>query len=187
MAAEFMTKRAMAFMVTHTTGIICTPMSSALTHSLDLPQMVTDNTESHQTAFTVSIDAADPAVSTGASAHDRALTCRTLASPSATPESFRRPGHVFPLRARNGGVRERKGHTEAALDFCRLAGLREVAVISELVNQGVEIDSTTENWGGDMMRRDDCLAFGAARGLKVCTIEALGEYVTHQNGTTGEN
>ncbi|MCJ1325841.1 hypothetical protein MMC10_002504 [Thelotrema lepadinum] len=187
MAAQFMTKRSMAFMVAHTTGIICTPMSPALTQSFDLPQMVADNTESHQTAFTVSIDAADPAVTTGASAHDRALTCRMLAESGAGAASFRRPGHVFPLRARSGGVRERKGHTEAAVEFCRLAGLKEVAVISELVNQGVEIESTTENWGGDMMRGDDCLAFGAARGVKVCTIEDLVEYVTSKDGMAGEN
>ena len=182
MAAEHMTQRKLAFMNAHTTGIICTPMSAALTKSLDLPQMVAANTESHQTAFTVSVDAADPAVSTGASAHDRALTCRALASPDARPQSFRRPGHVFPLRARRGGVRERKGHTEAAVDFCRLAGLREVAVISELVNQGFEDEGATENRGGDMMRRDDCLAFGAARGLKVCTIEALAQYLEQVEG-----
>ena len=110
-----------------------------------------------------------------------------LAESGAGAASFRRPGHVFPLRARSGGVRERKGHTEAAVEFCRLAGLKEVAVISELVNQGVEIESTTENWGGDMMRGDDCLAFGAARGVKVCTIEDLVEYVTSKDGMAGEN
>ena len=173
MAAEKMTKRAMAFMVANTTGIVCAPLTGALTEALDLPQMVSDNTESHHTAFTVSVDAADPAVTTGASAQDRACTVRALASPHASSHSFRRPGHVFPLRARPGGVRERKGHTEAAVDFCRLAGLREIAVISELVKQG----SDSEDWGGDMMRRDDCLAFGASWNLKVCTIEALITYL----------
>ncbi|KAI4156236.1 MAG: hypothetical protein LQ340_000430 [Diploschistes diacapsis] len=181
-AASHITQRKLAFMVAHTTGIVCAPMSAALTQSLRLPQMVADNTEPHQTAFTVSVDAADAAVTTGASAHDRALTCRMLASPSATPESFRRPGHIFPLRARKGGVRERKGHTEAAVDFCRLAGVREVAVISELVKPEGEAGSALEDTGGDMMRRDDCLAFGKAKGLKVCTIEALVEYLDRIDG-----
>ena len=159
-------------------------MSAALTKALDLPQMVAANTESHGTAFTVSVDADDSRVTTGASAHDRALTCRTLASPSAKPRSFRRPGHIFPLRARDGGVRERRGHTEAAVDFCRLAGLREVAVISELVHQGFEAEGYAENDGGDMMRRDDCLAFGAAKGLKVCTIEALVQHLESKGEQT---
>ena len=127
------------------------------------------------------MDAADPAVTTGASAHDRALTCRMLADPKAQPADFRRPGHVFPLRARKGGVRERKGHTEAAVDFCRMAGVREVAVISELVNQGLEIEGRTENAGGDMMRRDDCLAFGKERGIRVVTIEGLVEFLDRRD------
>ena len=139
--------------------------------------MVIDNTESHRTAYTISVDSADPSVTTGISAHDRALTCRSLATHSSTPSSFRRPGHVFPLRAREGGVRARKGHTEAAVDFCRLAGMQPVGVICEMVEDGEEIEGQTERREGGMMRRDACLKFGRKWGLKVCTIEDLVEYL----------
>jgi len=176
-AAEAITTAKMAFMIRHTSGVICTPMPAQLTEFLGLPQMVAQNTESHRTAYTISIDAAHPSVTTGISAHDRALTCRTLASPTATPSSFRRPGHIFPLRAREGGVRVRKGHTEAAVDFCRLAGLTPVAAICELVDDGEEIEGLAERKNSGMMRRDACLHFGKRWGLKVCTIEDLVEYM----------
>lgn len=156
--------------------------------------MVHQNADPNQTAYTLSIDASDTTLlTTGISAHDRALTCRTLTSPTATSTSFRRPGHVFPLRARDGGVRERKGHTEAAVEFCRLAGKRAVGVISELVEDGEEGEEEgrlAERKGGGMMRRDGCLAFGRRWGLKVCTIEDLVEFVeggdrrVEVNGTT---
>jgi 3,4-dihydroxy 2-butanone 4-phosphate synthase len=135
--------------------------------------MVLENTDRNHTAYTVSIDACTPLVTTGISAHDRALTCRTLASPSVTASSFRRPGHVFPLRAREGGVRVRKGHTEAAIEFCALAGMRPVGVISELVEDGTEVEGKAERTEPGMMRRDACLRFGKRWGLKVCTIEDL--------------
>ena len=143
--------------------------------------MIIDNTDPNKTAYTVSIDASDPSVTTGISAHDRALTCRALASPKATPTSFRRPGHVFPLRARAGGIKERQGHTEAAVEFCRLAGKRPAGVICELVNQDGEMDRG-DYWGqGDTMRRDTCLRFGKKYGLKVCTIEDLVDYVKRED------
>ena len=139
--------------------------------------MVIENTDPNRTAYTISIDSSDSSVTTGISAHDRALTCRTLASDSCKPASFRRPGHVFPLRARGGGIRERKGHTEAAVEFCRLAGKRLASVICELVEDGEEVPGAAERIEGGMMRRDGCLDFGKRWGLRVCTIEDLVEYV----------
>ena len=135
--------------------------------------MVLENTDPHRTAYTISVDASHPLISTGISAHDRALTCRTLASPESVASSFCRPGHVFPLRARDGGVRVRKGHTEAAVEFCTLAGLRPVGVIAELVEEGTEVEGKAERSQPGMMRRDACLRFGKRWGLKVCTIEDL--------------
>lgn len=173
-------------MIRHSSGLICTPIPASLTLSLDLPQMVEANADPNRTAYTVSIDAEHPDTTTGISAFDRALTCRTLASPTATHDSFRRPGHVFPLRAREGGIRERRGHTEAAVEFCRLAGKRPVGVICELVDDGVEegvgvgAKKKAERVGGGMLRRDGCLAFGKKYGLKVCTIEDLVKYVERE-------
>ncbi len=143
--------------------------------------MVVENTDPNRTAYTVSIDSSDPAVTTGISGHDRALTCRTLASISCKPGSFRRPGHVFPLRARDGGIRERQGHTEAAVEFCQLAGKRPAGVICELVEDGEEVEGVSERREGRMMRRDGCLEFGKRWGLRVCTIEDLVEYVERRD------
>ena len=150
--------------------------------------MVQDNTESHRTAYTVSVDSSHPSVTTGISAHDRALTCRTLANPSSKPSSFRRPGHVFPLRARDGGVKVRTGHTEAAVDFCRLAGMQPAGVICEMVEDGEEMECLAERREGGMMRRDGCLKFGRKWGLKVCTIEDLVDHIEHkEKGMNGVN
>lgn len=139
--------------------------------------MVKANADPNRTAYTISIDASDSSITTGISAHDRALTCRKLAAADVSASSFRRPGHIFPLRATNGGIRERKGHTEAAVELCRLAGTAPVGVISELVEDGDEVEGRAERIGGGMMRRDACLKFGRKWGLKVCTIEDLVEYV----------
>lgn len=144
--------------------------------------MVSENADPNRTAYTLSIDSSHPSITTGISAHDRALTCRTLASASATKTSFRRPGHMFPLRARDGGVRVRKGHTEAAVEFCRLAGKRPVGVICELVEDGEELEGQAERRGGGMMRRDGCLKFGRRWGLRVCTIEDLVAFVEREEG-----
>ncbi|KAL8949667.1 MAG: hypothetical protein Q9222_004247 [Ikaeria aurantiellina] len=183
-AAEAVTTEKMAFMVRHSSGLICAPLSSTLTEQLDLPQMVKANADPNRTAYTVSIDASDPSITTGISAHDRALTCRELAAPNAAISSFRRPGHVFPLRSRDGGIRERKGHTEAAVEFCRLAGKAPVGVICELVEDGEEVTGRAERREGGMMRRDGCLKFGRKYGLKVCTIDDLVEHV--EKNTTGD-
>ena len=146
--------------------------------------MVIDNTESHHTAYTISVDASHPSITTGISAHDRALTCQTLASPTSTPSSFRRPGHVFPLRARDGGLKVRTGHTEASIEFCRLASLQPAAAICEIVEDGEEIEGVAERQKGGMMRRDGCLRFGRKWGLKVCTIEDLINYMDKNEKVT---
>ncbi|KAJ5086978.1 3,4-dihydroxy-2-butanone 4-phosphate synthase [Penicillium alfredii] len=173
-AAESITAAQMAFLVRYTSGLICAPITPDLATRLALPQMVTNNTDPKGTAYTITIDSSDASITTGISAQDRALTCRTLASPAAHPDSFRRPGHIIPLQARPGGVRERKGHTEAAVDFCRLAGKTPAGVIAELVEDGELEDGVPEIRGENgMMRRDACLRFGRRWGIKVCTIEDL--------------
>jgi len=182
-AAEDITTEKMAFMVRHTSGLICAPITSQLAADLSLPQMVADNEDPNRTAYTISIDSNDESVTTGISAHDRALTCRTLASSKTTVSSFRRPGHVFPLRARDGGILERTGHTEAAVEFCRLAGKSKVGVICEMVEDGESIPGETAMREPGMMRRDACLEFGKKWGLKVCTIEDLVEYVDKEKMT----
>lgn len=149
--------------------------------------MVLENADPNRTAYTLSVDASDSSVTTGISAHDRALTCRQLASPTSTSTSIRRPGHVFPLRARDGGIRERKGHTEAAVEFCRLAGKRPAGVICELVEDGEEVEGLAERNEGGMMRRDASLKFGKRWSLRVCTIEDLVDYVDKEYRTIDMN
>ena len=142
-----------------------------------------DNSDPNRTAYTISVDSDHESVTTGISAYDRALTCNELARKNAQPSDFRRPGHIFPLRARPGGVRERMGHTEAAVEFCRLAGLREVGVISEIVEVGRDIEGKAEVLEGDsMLRRDGCLEFAKKFGLRICTVEGLREYVEAKEG-----
>ena len=160
-------------MIRYSSGYI--PVSRAA--ALHLPQMVADNADPNHTAYAVSIDASHPDITTGISAADRALTCNLLASPDAKASDFRRPGHILPLQAREGGVRVRRGHTEAAVELCRLAGKGDVGVICELVTDGVRGEGKAELQGGGMMRRDECLAFGKEWGIKVCTIEDLVAYV----------
>lgn len=172
-------------MIRYSSGYICAPLPVSRAAALHLPQMVTENADPNQTAYAVSIDAVDPSVTTGISAHDRSLTCRMLADPTAKASQFRRPGHVLPLQAREGGVRVRRGHTEAAVDLCRLAGKPPVGVICELITDGDEIPGKAERTGGGMMRRDDCLAFGKEWGIKVCTIEDLVTYIEENEGKSG--
>src|SRR5436190_12009223 len=128
LAAEKATPEKLAFMIRHTSGILCQPMTGEQLDRLDLPQMVLNNTETRRTAFTVSVDAR-AGTTTGVSAADRARTVTMLADPGAQPTDFLRPGHIFPLRYREGGVLKRAGHTEAAVDLARLAGLRPSGVI----------------------------------------------------------
>jgi len=152
------------FMAVHGRGLVCAPLSVERAAILDLPQMEQRNREGQKTAFTISVDAAS-GISTGISAADRALTIRLLADPSVGPEAFVKPGHVFPLQARPGGVLRRAGHTEAALDLARLAGLPPAGVICEIMNDD-----------GTMARVGHLGAYQQRHGLKACTIAQLIQY-----------
>ncbi|KAL8393146.1 hypothetical protein RB595_003081 [Gaeumannomyces hyphopodioides] len=186
-AAEDVTAEQMAFLVRHSSGLVCACILPSRTEELALPQMVERTEDARGTAYTVSIDARDSSVTTGISAQDRALACRLLADPTATAASFRRPGHVFPLRAVEGGVRARRGHTEAAIDLCRLAGKRPAAVISELVDDGAEVAGRALRSGPGMLRGEACVAFARKWGLRVCTIEDMIDYLDKTEGTVTTN
>ncbi|WP_031511191.1 bifunctional 3,4-dihydroxy-2-butanone-4-phosphate synthase/GTP cyclohydrolase II [Streptomyces megasporus] len=165
-AAELITPEIVAFMMSECRGLICVPMEAVELDRLDLPQMVRRNTESMGTAFTVSVDAAaEHGVTTGISAADRATTIRLLADPASVPDDFVRPGHVFPLRARPGGVLERAGHTEAGVDLARLAGLRPAAAIVEIAGED-----------GTMLRLPELVPFARKHGLSIVSIEDLIAY-----------
>jgi 3,4-dihydroxy 2-butanone 4-phosphate synthase/GTP cyclohydrolase II len=168
MAAEFATPERLAFIVRHTSGVVCAPLTAERCDELDLPLMVEDNSERHGTAFTVSVDLRDE-TTTGISASDRAATLRALAEPLRRADDFARPGHVFPLRARPGGVLKRAGHTEAAVDLARLAGCRPAGVICEVVDDS-----------GGMARRPQLLRFAEEHGLLVVSIADL---VRHRHRT----
>jgi 3,4-dihydroxy 2-butanone 4-phosphate synthase/GTP cyclohydrolase II len=162
-AAELVTDEQMAFMVRHGTGIVCVPMPVERAEELRLPPMVVDNTDAHGTAFTVSVDHA--ATGTGVSARDRTATVRALAHPGTLPGELRRPGHVFPLRARDGGVLVRTGHTEAAVDLTRMAGLSGLGVITEI---------TADD--GSMPNGASVAAFAREHGLPFLAIADLVRY-----------
>ena len=161
MAADRATPEAVAFMIRYTSGIICVPMEEEGLVRLDLPQMVMANSESHRTAFTVSVDL-KAGTTTGVSSADRAATIRALADSSAAAGDFARPGHIFPLRSRKGGVLVRAGHTEASVDLCRLAGLKPAGVLCEIMNDD-----------GTMARRPELEAFAKRHNLKIGTIADL--------------
>ena len=141
-AAQFATTENVNFMATHAKGLICMPMSGDYCDKLGLPQMVEQNTDNHETAFTVSIDHVK--TTTGISAVERSLTAMMTVNPEAKPSDFRRPGHMFPLRAREGGVLIRSGHTEATVDLCRLAGLAPVGLCCEIMREDGTMMRTTE-------------------------------------------
>lgn len=162
-AAEFATTENVNFMATYAKGLICMPMSQAWCEKLDLPQMVSHNTDNHQTAFTVSIDAVE--TTTGISAEERSATALACVRDGVKPEDFRRPGHMFPLQARAGGVLKRAGHTEATVDLCRLAGLKEVGLCCEIMRDD-----------GRMARRPDHEAFVQKHHLKYLSIADLIAY-----------
>ena len=164
MAAEHVTPASVAFMIRHTSGIICVPMDEGRLHELELPQMVPNNSESYRTAFTVSVDYRH-GTSTGVSSADRAATIRALADAASAPADFARPGHIFPLRPRRGGVLIRAGHTEAAVDLCVLAGLKPAGALCELMNDD-----------GTMSRRPEIELFAKRHGLKIGTIADLIRY-----------
>ncbi|GEO91798.1 hypothetical protein KFL01_11040 [Kocuria flava] len=160
-AAEHATERLMGFTVRHTSGVVCVPLPADRADALQLPPMVAVNEDAKGTAYTVTCDART-GVSTGISAADRALTARVLADPQAAPADLTRPGHMLPLRAVAGGVAVRRGHTEAAVDLCTLAGLQPVGVIAELVHDD-----------GSMMRLPALREFADRHGLLLVSIEDL--------------
>ncbi len=161
LAAEFVTPEKMAFIIKQTGGVVCMPLSNAIADQLELPPMVVNNTSRRSTPFTVSIEAAS-GVDTGISARDRAITVRTAIHPNAKPTDLSRPGHVFPLRAQDGGVLKRVGHTEASVDLCKLAGLRAGAIVSELMHED-----------GTMMRVPALTEFAKKNNLRMITIADL--------------
>lgn len=184
-AAQDFTPEKAAFLIRYSSGYICAPILPSLAARLELPQMVTHNLDPNRTAYTITIDAAE-GVTTGISAQDRSLTCRKLADPQVQKDTFRRPGHVVPLQAREGGVRVRPGHTEAGVDFCLLAGKEPVAVIAEMVSDGDVVEGKAELSGDfGMMRRDGCLAFARRYGLKAVTIEDLIRYLEAKDSKKG--
>ena len=161
MSAQMTTREDINFMTRYARGLICVPISEDRAKQIDLELMVLNNTEKHCTAFTVSVDAKN-GTTTGISAAERSMTARLLADPEAAPEDFVRPGHMFPLIARNGGVLKRAGHTEAATDLLKLADLQPAAVICEIMNDD-----------GSMARLPDLLEFARHHDLKIITIEDL--------------
>ena len=162
-AAEHATLENVNFMATYARGLICMPMSQEYTDKLHLPQMCSENTDNHCTAFTVSIDHKD--TTTGISAEERALTARMVVDDQVQPWDFRRPGHMFPLLAKKGGVLERNGHTEATVDLCRLAGLKPVGLCCEIMKED-----------GTMARKPDLLQFAEDHNLKCGRIADLVQY-----------
>lgn len=163
-AAEHATTENVNFMATHAKGLICTPMSVDFAHRLNLPQMVSENTDNHCTAFTVSIDHVN--TTTGISAEERGYTCRMLTDPETQPNDLRRPGHVFPLVARHGGVLVRNGHTEATVDLMRLAGLKEVGLCCEVMRED-----------GTMMRAPELQKMSEEYDICFITIKDLQDYI----------
>jgi len=162
-AAQFATTENVNFMATHAKGLICMPMSAAYIQKLQFPQMVSHNTDNHETAFTVSID--HVSTTTGISAAERSVTALKCVEEDARPEDFRRPGHMFPLLAKPHGVLERNGHTEATVDLCRLAGLKECGLCCEIMRED-----------GTMMRASELQQKAAEWGLKFITIRDLQSY-----------
>lgn len=162
-AAQFATTANINFMATYGKGLICMPMSEEFVRRLQIPQMVTKNTDNHETAFTISIDHVD--TTTGISAAERSITALKCVEDDAKPEDFRRPGHMFPLLAKKNGVLERNGHTEATVDLCRLAGLKECGLCCEIMRED-----------GTMMRTPELIELAQRWDLKFITIQALQEY-----------
>ncbi|MCL2522473.1 MAG: 3,4-dihydroxy-2-butanone-4-phosphate synthase [Erysipelotrichales bacterium] len=162
-SAELVTSDMINFMATYAKGLICVPISKEIALKLDLPQMVEKNSDEHGTAFTVSIDHFD--VTTGISTYERALTAQKMADASAKASDFRRPGHMFPLEAKDGGVIVRPGHTEATIDFMKLAGLKSIGICCEILKED-----------GTMMRYNDLVEFSKKHSLTFVTIKELVDY-----------
>ena len=162
-AAQFATTENINFMATHGKGLICMPMSEEYVEKLKLPQMVENNTDNHETAFTVSID--HLTTTTGISSVERSITALACVKKDAKPEDFRRPGHMFPLKAKKNGVLERNGHTEATVDLCRLAGLKECGLCCEIMRED-----------GTMMRTEELSKLAQQYQMKFITIKDLQDY-----------
>ena len=162
-AAQFATTENINFMATHGKGLICMPMSEEYVEKLKLPQMVENNTDNHETAFTVSID--HLTTTTGISAVERSITALACVKKDTKPEDFRRPGHMFPLKAKKNGVLERNGHTEATVDLCRLAGLKECGLCCEIMRED-----------GTMMRTEELSKLAQQYQMKFITIKDLQDY-----------
>ena len=162
-AAEKVTPQVINFMATNARGLVCMPLIGERLDELEITQMVSNNTDNHETAFTVSVD--HHSTGTGISAHERAQTVKALLDPKAEPSDFRRPGHIFPLRYKDGGVLRRAGHTEASVDLARLAGLYPAGVICEIMNDD-----------GTMARVPELLEFAAQHNLKIISIADLIQY-----------
>ena len=165
--AEFMTPETINFMATYGRGLICTPISQQLSLKLGLHPMVRHNTDNHQTAFTVSIDHVN--TTTGISAFERAMTIEKMIEPQAKAEDFRRPGHIFPLIAKDNGVLERRGHTEATIDLAKLCNSIPVGIICEIMGDD-----------GRMLRFNDLIKYAAQHHLKMISVEALATYRRQQ-------
>ena len=164
MAADKVTPEAINFMATYGRGLICTPIPKAWAQRLGLRNMSPENNSAHETAFTISIDAREN-ITTGISSHDRYESIKLLASPFAKADDFVRPGHIFPLVAKDGGVLERPGHTEAAVDLSLMAGCQPAGIICEIMNED-----------GSMARRDDLIKMAQLHNLKIITIDELIRY-----------
>ena len=162
-AAEFATPENINIMAKYAKGLICMPMNKAVADSLDLPEMVLENTDNHQTAFTVSIDCKD--TDTGISAYERSQTALKVADPNSKPEDFRRPGHMFPLISRKGGLYVRRGHTEATVDLLKLAGLIQVGLCCEIMRED-----------GHMMRGNELYELAKEMNLKITTVDEIVKY-----------
>lgn len=162
-AAQFASTENVNFMARYARGLICMPMDQYFADKYDLPQMCTENTDNHGTAFTVSVD--HISTTTGISAEERGITARAFASPDSSAADFRRPGHMFPLLARKGGVIERRGHTEATVDLLKIAGLSPVGLCCEIMKDD-----------GTMARLDDLISFKEQHGLKMTSVEMIAQY-----------
>lgn len=164
MAAEFITVEKINFFLNHARGLITNPVSSAVARQLGLTLMVPENAGTLQTAFTISIDAVH-GTHTGISSRDRAITIKKISDPNAGPSDFERPGHVFPLIAHDAGVLGREGHTEAAIDLMKLAGLIEAAVLCETLNEN-----------GDALKGDELIAYSRKHNIRIVSIEDIKQY-----------
>lgn len=169
-SAELITSEQVNFMIKEARGLMCVSLTPERSKELELDLMVNDNTSLNNTQFTVSVDLIDDEVSTGVSAFDRTCTIHALVDPNKKPHDFGRPGHIFPLIANHGGVLQRPGHTEAALQLCQLAGLKEGAVLIEIINED-----------GTMARYPDLLKFAKKYGFELITVKALQEYLSTQS------